>query len=100
MPTSSCAATARFLHAVGFAEFAPLVELHDIDLLTFSTLSVQELQAIGVAPIKTAVALEEKGAMISSGGRIGTWSYWAPEQLEQRPYDFAVDMWSLGMMMC
>ena len=44
----------------------------------------------------TAVALEERGGTISSGGRIGTWSYWAPEQLKQEPYDFAVDMWSLG----
>ena len=68
MPTSSCAATARFLHAVGFAEFAPLVEVHDIDLLTFSTLSVQELQAIGVAPIKTAVALEEECRKLGKEG--------------------------------
>ena len=34
-----------------------------------------------------------------SGGRIGTWSYWAPEQLNQQPYDFAVDMWSLGVLL-
>ena len=47
----------------------------------------------------TAVALEERGAKVSSGGRIGTWSYWAPEQLNQQPYDFAVDMWSLGILL-
>ena len=47
----------------------------------------------------TAVALEERGEKISSGGRIGTWSYWAPEQLNQQPYDFAVDMWSLGVLL-
>ena len=39
------------------------------------------------------------GEKISSGGRIGTWSYWAPEQLNQEPYDFAVDMWSLGVLL-
>ena len=27
------------------------------------------------------------------------WSYWAPEQLNQEPYDFAVDMWSLGVLL-
>jgi len=47
----------------------------------------------------TAVVIEEEGAMIKGGGRIGTWSYWAPEQLAQAPYDFAVDMWSLGVLM-
>ena len=36
---------------------------------------------------------------MSSGGRIGTWSYWAPEQLNKQPYDFAVDMWSLGVLL-
>ena len=29
----------------------------------------------------TAVALEERGEKISTGGRIGTWSYWAAEQV-------------------
>jgi serine/threonine protein kinase len=46
----------------------------------------------------TAVALEGKGEKVSSGGRIGTWSYWAPEQMNKQPYDFAVDMWSLGVL--
>lgn len=36
---------------------------------------------------------------MTGGGRIGTWSYWAPEQLAQQPYDFAVDMWSVGVLM-
>ena len=36
---------------------------------------------------------------VRSGGRIGTWSYWAPEQLNNEPYDFAVDMWSLGVLL-
>ena len=47
----------------------------------------------------TALALEEEGAKVRSGGRIGTWSYWAPEQLNNEPYDFAVDMWSLGVLL-
>lgn len=40
----------------------------------------------------TAVALEAEGEMVKSGGRIGTWSYWAPEQLNNEPYDFAVSV--------
>jgi len=56
------------------------------------------------APVKlidfgTAAVLEADGAKVSGGGRIGTWSYWAPEQLAQQEYDFAVDMWSLGLVM-
>lgn len=54
---------------------------------------------VKVIDFGTAVALEERGAKVSSGGRIGTWSYWAPEQLNQQPYDFAVDMWSLGILL-
>ena len=47
----------------------------------------------------TALALEQEGEQVRSGGRIGTWSYWAPEQLNNEPYDFAVDMWSLGVLL-
>ena len=47
----------------------------------------------------TAVSLEEAGAKVRAGGRIGTWSYWAPEQLNQEAYDHAVDMWSVGVLM-
>jgi len=47
----------------------------------------------------TAVALEGQGEQVSGGGRIGTWSYWAPEQLAQQPYGFEVDMWSLGVLL-
>jgi len=36
---------------------------------------------------------------VKGGGRIGTWSYWAPEQLAQQPYGFEVDMWSLGVLL-
>ena len=28
----------------------------------------------------TAIILEEKDAKVVAGGRIGTWSYWAPNQ--------------------
>ena len=55
--------------------------------------------AVRLIDFGTAVVLEEQGAKIKGGGRIGTWSYWAPEQLVQEPYDFAVDMWSLGILM-
>lgn len=55
--------------------------------------------AVKLIDFGTAVVLEEEGAKIKGGGRIGTWSYWAPEQLAQEPYDFAVDMWSLGVLM-
>ena len=34
-----------------------------------------------------------------AGGKVGTWTYWAPEQVdEKRAYDQQVDMWSLGTM--
>lgn len=47
----------------------------------------------------TAVAMDDADQKVRAGGRIGTWSYWAPEQLAQQPYDFAVDMWSLGVLL-
>ena len=47
----------------------------------------------------TALALDDPSTKVQGGGRIGTWSYWAPEQLSKQPYDFAVDMWSLGVLM-
>lgn len=53
--------------------------------------SGEEPHAVKLIDFGTAVALEEEGAKIRSGGRIGTWSYWAPEQLNNQPYDFAVD---------
>ena len=33
------------------------------------------------------------------GGRFGTSSYWAPEQIDGRPYGAEVDLWSLGLVM-
>ena len=46
-----------------------------------------------------AVVLEEDEQVIS-GGRVGTWTYWAPEQAnEATPYDTAVDMWSVGVLL-
>jgi len=29
----------------------------------------------------------------------GTWAYWAPEILRRQPYDYTVDMWSLGVIL-
>ena len=55
--------------------------------------------SVKIIDFGTAIALEEEGGKVTGGGRIGTWSYWAPEQLAQQPYDFAVDMWSLGVLM-
>ena len=58
-------------------------ETHDVKLIDFGA----------------AVALEE-GEQVVSGGRVGTWTYWAPEQADKdRPYDSAVDMWSLGVLL-
>ena len=35
-----------------------------------------------------------------AGGKVGTWTYWAPEQVdEKRAYDQQVDMWSLGVLL-
>jgi len=46
-----------------------------------------------------AVLLEENEQVIA-GGKVGTWTYWAPEQVdEQRAYDQQVDMWSLGILL-
>ena len=46
-----------------------------------------------------AVILEE-GEQVISGGKVGTWTYWAPEQADEaRPYDQQVDMWSLGVLL-
>ena len=56
---------------------------------------------VRVIDFGTAVVLEDEGegGKVSSGGRIGTWQYWAPEQLNKQEYDFAVDMWSLGVLL-
>ena len=54
---------------------------------------------VQVIDFGTAVILEEENAKVVAGGRIGTWSYWAPEMLNRVPYDHAVDMWSLGVLM-
>ena len=32
----------------------------------------------------TAIALDKEKETVSGGGRIGTWSYWAPEQLDKK----------------
>lgn len=47
----------------------------------------------------TATLLEGEGEKVRGGGRIGTCTYWAPEQTAQRPYGFAVDMWSVGIVL-
>lgn len=57
-----------------------------------------------IAPVKLidfgiAVSLSG-GGLVTGGLRFGTSSYWAPEQVAQQPYDFAVDMWSVGILMC
>ena len=47
----------------------------------------------------TAVILEE-GEQVFADGKVGTWTYWAPEQVDRGvPYDSAVDMWSLGVVL-
>jgi len=61
--------------------------------------SLERDSAVKLIDFGTAIALEEEAEMVTGGGRIGTWSYWAPEQLNQQPYDFAVDMWSLGVVL-
>ena len=46
-----------------------------------------------------AVVLDEGEAVIS-GGKVGTWTYWAPEQVDKGiAYDQAVDLWSLGVVL-
>lgn len=47
----------------------------------------EEKGKVGVKLIDfgTALALEQEGEKVKSGGRIGTWSYWAPEQLNNEP---------------
>ncbi|EOD17295.1 hypothetical protein EMIHUDRAFT_458993 [Emiliania huxleyi CCMP1516] len=55
--------------------------------------------AIKLIDFGTAVTLDEAGEKVQGGGRIGTWSYWAPEQLAQQPYGFEVDLWSLGVLL-
>ena len=29
----------------------------------------------------------------------GTWAYWAPEILRRQPYDYSVDLWSVGVIL-
>ena len=56
------------------------------------------------APVKlidfgAAVVLEEDEQVVA-GGKVGTWTYWAPEQANKElPYDQAVDMWSVGVVL-
>jgi serine/threonine protein kinase len=66
--------------------------------MTFHLASVWQV-GVKLIDFGTALALEQEGEQVRSGGRIGTWSYWAPEQLNNEPYDFAVDMWSLGVLL-
>jgi len=49
----------------------------------------------------TALALgDEPGQMVSASAKsVGTQSYWAPEQANQQAYDFAIDMYALGVML-
>mmetsp|Transcript_34773 Transcript_34773/g.86766 ORF Transcript_34773/g.86766 Transcript_34773/m.86766 type:complete len:1133 (+) Transcript_34773:61-3459(+) len=46
----------------------------------------------------TAIMLAE-GEEVISGGRCGTTGYWAPEQLAQKPYGHAVDLWAAGVLL-
>ena len=56
------------------------------------------------APVKlidfgAALVLEE-GEQVIRGGKVGTWTYWAPELADEDvPYDQAVDMWGLGVVL-
>lgn len=62
-------------------------------------MSNDEEAHIKVIDFGAAVVLEEDEQVIS-GGRVGTWTYWAPEQAnEATPYDSAVDMWSIGVLL-
>lgn len=39
-------------------------------------------------------------AKVIAGGKVGTWTYWAPEQADrEKPYDQSVDLWSLGVVL-
>ena len=50
-------------------------------------------------PCHTWQVLDEGEAVIS-GGKVGTWTYWAPEQVDKGvAYDQSVDMWSLGVVL-
>ena len=47
-----------------------------------------------------AAVLLEEGEHVIAGGKVGTWTYWAPEQANKsKPYDQAVDLWSLGVLL-
>lgn len=62
-------------------------------------MSGDEEPIIKLIDFGAAVVLEEDEQVIS-GGRVGTWTYWAPEQAnEATPYDTAVDMWSVGVLL-
>jgi len=40
------------------------------------------------------------GEQVISGGKVGTWTYWAPEQADASvPYDQQIDMWSVGVLL-
>ena len=47
-----------------------------------------------------AAVLLEEGEQVIAGGKVGTWTYWAPEQADaSKAYDQAVDMWSVGVLL-
>jgi serine/threonine protein kinase len=61
-------------------------------------MSGDEEPAIKLIDFGAAVVLEVDEQVIS-GGRVGTWTYWAPEQAnEATPYDTAVDMWWVALV--
>ena len=55
--------------------------------------------AVKLIDFGAAVLLNE-GEHVIAGGKVGTWTYWAPEQADaSRAYDQAVDMWSVGVLL-
>mmetsp|Transcript_50584 Transcript_50584/g.158033 ORF Transcript_50584/g.158033 Transcript_50584/m.158033 type:complete len:630 (-) Transcript_50584:87-1976(-) len=51
---------------------------------------------IKIADFGLSKILGEKTMMKRS---CGTWAYWAPEILRRQPYDYSVDLWSMGVIL-
>ena len=55
---------------------------------------------VGAGAVLGAAVLLEENEQVIAGGKVGTWTYWAPEQADKSlPYDQSVDMWSLGVVL-
>jgi calcium/calmodulin-dependent protein kinase I len=52
---------------------------------------------VKIADFGLSKVLGEKTMMKRS---CGTWAYWAPEILRRQPYDYSVDLWSVGVILC